>query len=1477
MAQKQHEMKYVISAQASGFTSAFKEAQATLSSTQQKLMEVTKVQADISAYQKQQQAIDKTKQQLELLEKQYDNYQREMDETGQFSAKLANQQDKAAQKARTTEQTLKQQEQALQQLGQALNEAGVDTENLASESERLKAEEAQLVQEGKDAAQSMGQMEQEAKEAADGLDDMAESAEDAGETSQGFGDKASAAIGAVGAMLASAQIYTKLKEISEAFLECASASGDFQEAMSNVEALSGASESEMTQLTATAKELGATTKFTAEESATAMGYMAMAGWDANQMLSGIDATMALAAASGEDLASVSDIVTDSLTAFGLTASDTAHFADVLAATATSSNTSVGIMGETFKYAAPVAGALGYSIEDVSVAIGLMANAGIKGSNAGTALRNVFNGLLSGVELTGQAFGEVTVSAVQADGTMMDFSTTINTLRGYFDQMTEAERVNNAMAIAGQRGYAGLLSILNATDSDFAKLTNSINDCTGSAQKMADIKLDNLNGQLTLMKSAWDGVKIAIGDSLSPVLENAYEKLSSMMGVVTEFVNEHPALVTGIAAATGAFTLLAGAIAAVGAASLVLAPLGLSLGTVALALGGIAAAAGGIGVVASAIANMGSETEQAAARMQELSGEISTLTVNGDLIDEYRRLTVEMQDSSLSAEELAQKQAELDGVTAQLKNTYPDLLGQLEAGTEAWERQLDVIERTTEAERAVAMMEFTNNASDAIQNLTDLQQAYEDAQEAYDEAQAALDQGLSVDIDTEGTLAHIQQLRDELKKGILSGDIGFDDQEYLDGIEELRAAISELNGTEVQIENLGDVDRALANIASGSLDASGGLTQLSENATAAEQNLAEAGAKLAAAQSSFVGFLDAGLMNMDGLRLISGNAELSLENLGLTVDDVAERVVNGTMDMDTACSRYGVSEEALERAIRARSFAQADAARSDESGAAAMDESTAAAQRSYREQLQLQYAAQLVADEYMDAESAATAFGMSVDNLNAFITEQKTANDQLADAVIAVESGMLSAELAANRFGVSLDDVKVGVFEDALQNLISTYDEVYRAAYDSFSGQFDLWEQVDEVTATSISDLQSALDSQIEYWNNYNSNLQVLQDYGLDTSGIWDHITDGSSDAAAAAQGLVDAINSGDTTAVDNYVSSYESLQEATGAAAETVANTSDEVKQALDDFQTALSDAADGADMSEEFSQAASDTIQGYIEGLGDGSEVSSLLSEHATSWLESFNSALGTHSPSTITDQSGQDTIAGFAQGVDGAAPNGVSSMQNAANSALAAFRALMNASALYGAGQAAIQGAINGINSMIPSLVAAARNAGSQAAAAYKAAQQIHSPSKLFAWFSEMDIKGAIQGLEEHQEEANRAFAAAAESGIEAYQKAGRDMAELSPYGDAVLNYGASSANALANQAMQEISGATQALARPAEVVEAKPFDNGQIVITLAPVFNIQGVSDSDGIREELESYTADELREIALDAVREAAADAVRRGYI
>ena len=210
---------------------------------------------------------------------------------------------------------------------------------------------------------------------------------------------------------------------------------DFDSAMAQVAAVSGATGDDLQALRDKAREMGEKTKFSASEAASAMNYMAMAGWKTEDMLSGIDGIMSLAAASGEDLATTSDIVTDALTAFGLTAQDSGHFADILAAASSNANTNVSMMGETFKYCAPVAGALGYSAEDVAEAVGLMANSGIKATQAGTAMRTMMTKLQGELELSGAAFGEVTIATANADGSMRELRDILGDLRVYFSQMT----------------------------------------------------------------------------------------------------------------------------------------------------------------------------------------------------------------------------------------------------------------------------------------------------------------------------------------------------------------------------------------------------------------------------------------------------------------------------------------------------------------------------------------------------------------------------------------------------------------------------------------------------------------------------------------------------------------------------------------------------------------------------------------------------------------------------------------------------------------------------------------------------------------------------------------------------------------------------------------------------------------------------------------------------------------------------------
>lgn len=335
---------------------------------------------------------------------------------------------------------------------------------------------------------------------------------------------------------------------------------DFDKSMSQVAAVSGATGDELEVLRDKAREMGATTKFSAADAADAMNYMAMAGWKANDMLNGIEGIMALAAASGEDLATTSDIVTDALTAFGYTAADAGHFADVLAAASSNANTNVSMLGESFKYVAPVAGSLGYSAEDVAVALGLMANSGIKAGTAGAALRTILSNMANPSEKMANAMNVLGVSLDDGQGNMKSLMEVMQDFRSGFgdvqipmDEFTEgvarldaqlesgeisekkynkemellvtraygAEGANKAMyasMLAGQRGMSALLAIVNTSDEDFEKLTESIYNSDGAAQEMADIMQDNLAGQLEILKSQLQELAISVGDILMPVVK-----------------------------------------------------------------------------------------------------------------------------------------------------------------------------------------------------------------------------------------------------------------------------------------------------------------------------------------------------------------------------------------------------------------------------------------------------------------------------------------------------------------------------------------------------------------------------------------------------------------------------------------------------------------------------------------------------------------------------------------------------------------------------------------------------------------------------------------------------------------------------------------------------------------------------------------------------------------------------------------------
>ncbi len=306
---------------------------------------------------------------------------------------------------------------------------------------------------------------------------------------------------------------------------------DFESGMSKVGAVSGANAEELQQLTDKAQEMGEKTKFSASESAEAFNYMAMAGWKTEDMLNGIEGIMNLAAASGSDLATASDIVTDALTAMGYGAQDAGRLADVMAAASANANTNVEMMGKTFQYAAPIVGALGYNMEDTAVAIGLMANAGIKADKAGTALRSILTRLSAPPKECANEMERFGISLTDSEGNMKSLTQVMTELRSVFKNLSQTEQTSVAKHIAGAEAMSGLLAVVNATETDFQKLTTAVNESNGAAEQMANTMNDNVGGKLTLLKSKIEGIMIKLfkraSDSMKDGIDTVDEALDKV--------------------------------------------------------------------------------------------------------------------------------------------------------------------------------------------------------------------------------------------------------------------------------------------------------------------------------------------------------------------------------------------------------------------------------------------------------------------------------------------------------------------------------------------------------------------------------------------------------------------------------------------------------------------------------------------------------------------------------------------------------------------------------------------------------------------------------------------------------------------------------------------------------------------------------------------------------------------------------------
>lgn len=774
------------------------------------------------------------------------------------------------------------------------------------------------------------------------------------------------------ANLTSAAIINAVKKLAEGIKEiaesCIEAGSNFEASMSKVEAVSGATGSELDALTAKAKEMGATTMFSASEAADAMNYMAMAGWKTEDMLSGIEGVMDLAAASGEDLATTSDIVTDALTAFGLSAEDTAHFADVLAAASSNANTNVAMMGETFNYCASIAGSLGFSVEDTAEAIGLMANAGIKSSQAGTSLRRIMTELSKDVTIHSKALGDMTIKTSNADGSMRGLSDILADCRTAFAGLTESEKASAAASIVGKNAMSGFLALMNAAPSDVEKLSTALENCDGVAKDMANTMQDNLKGKLTILQSALEALQIStyetfdgslkegvegatdavtrlndavVNGDLGVSLNRLGESLSELMTEVVSGVEDHlPQIIDGLTAvidnADEIVAVIETLVTAWGTYKVTTegAKVATMLLNAELALNPMLAVAAAVAVLTVGLTNLArieaKENEQRLKASQQTSALVKeskslndTVKESRDtfaksqeeikntgetckgLVDELIALNNEWQDPS--AEGFGEAVEKQKGIIAELKAAYPDL-------NLAIDEQTGALNMSTEAIQAnIDAMQRQAQTAAAQERMTEIAKQKLELQTEQYKLNQQIDEQEKAYAQTQADFAQAQAtVNAEIEKygHVTEDNLGIDEQ-ALDAKKEAAHELSNLKGqySECQesIEELTGEEQILNDM-------------LAENARASEQ----AGASAAGAADGFnqlklteeqlEEFVEAVNKSIDSqinlFEKFSGGAEQSAAELKSNLESQIEGLTEWEDNFDRLAEQIGGQGDAL---------------------------------------------------------------------------------------------------------------------------------------------------------------------------------------------------------------------------------------------------------------------------------------------------------------------------------------------------------------------------------------------------------------------------------------------------------------------------------------------------------------------------------------------------------------------------------------
>lgn len=738
-----------------------REQEAALAGVTQKFSEATaEVKAAEQAYRQHQEAIAelnlKKAEQGRLTKEQAVQMERErqalkesraaLNEAKQAEKELLDQKNQSQAAVDRLREKLGQERDKLRDLSEALKKAGVDTKD-------LEAAEKSLTRQLQEATAEQERVTQ----FADRVNDLADSF--------------------TVLKMAAGGIQSALEPVMTFYKDSLDAAAKLEYGMSSVQAVSGATRQETEELTAVVKEMGATTIYTAEESAKAMQNMALAGWDARQMISGLPAVIKLAAASGEDLAEMTSIVSDGMNAFQLSGEQAAvKFADVLAKAATSSNTNVSLLGDSLSYVETTAGNLGYSIEDVSLALAAMANNALKGGVAGSALNTILtrmSGSNSAASKQMEAMGlsmYYTADAMgHAEGEAKDLKTFLDELREAFRSFGPDAQAAQVAAynLAGMRGMRGLLAIVNQSDEQWQKLTADVYDYAGAADEISSIRMDNYTGQMYLLTSAWDALQTSVGEQFLPTATDALGVLTDITNGANDFVQNHGNIVQGIGAITvTTLGLTAGisglAVVIEGVRYALTAMSSTKLITLMGGFGGVLALAAAAGIAVAGYTVTQAEYDRAARAMSEQARE--TDKVLKDSGKTYEASAAQTAAAAGSARDYLDRLEELEraqgaggeagreyhNTLVLLSRAMPELAGgidltkdSIEGGTQALREQLAAWE---ESARVQARQEYLNSlydqynsvAVEAEENSYKLTQAQMDLTRAQEEREKVLE-------------------------------------------------------------------------------------------------------------------------------------------------------------------------------------------------------------------------------------------------------------------------------------------------------------------------------------------------------------------------------------------------------------------------------------------------------------------------------------------------------------------------------------------------------------------------------------------------------------------------------------------------------------------------------------------------------------------------------------------------------------------